>query len=307
MTRTDLLYSKYPDVRKIEPIGAGAWSTAYSFTAEGSNYVIRWGNDRESFDRDALAHSLFNNDKLPLPKVFEVGAWESEYYAISELRDGIFIESLIGPQLTSTLPAIYSLFDALRTADLSKTSGYGLWDERGVGRSTSWREFLEGVSQDNSTKLTHGWRTKIELLPNLKTKFDELYADFRPTVEKCPETRYLIHSDLINRNVLVKSDTINAVLDWGSSMFGDYLYDVAWILYYEPWYPSFGKIELSRLLIEHVQKLGGELDKMKERIACYLYHIGLDSVGYNVYKGNEVEAERVIIYTRRLVRDWLGK
>ena len=37
-----------------------------------------------------------------------------------------------------------------------------------------------------------------------------------------PQERHLIHSDLLNFNVLVADDLISAVIDWGSSLYGDF-------------------------------------------------------------------------------------
>ena len=46
----------------------------------------------------------------------------------------------------------------------------------------------------------------------------------------CRTTRHVIHGDLLNRNILVDGERINAVLDWGNALYGDHLYDAAWLL-----------------------------------------------------------------------------
>jgi thiamine kinase-like enzyme len=40
---------------------------------------------------------------------------------------------------------------------------------------------------------------------------------------------HLVHSDLLHYNVLVAADRVTAVLDWGSSLYGDFLFDLAWL------------------------------------------------------------------------------
>ena len=74
--------------------------------------------------------------------------------------------------------------------------------------------------------------------PTATATFEEGYGRLKELVEFCPEDRHLVHEDLMNFNVLVDRDRISAVLDWGSSIYGDFLYDLVKIVFYEPWYPQ---------------------------------------------------------------------
>jgi hygromycin-B 4-O-kinase len=67
----------------------------------------------------------------------------------------------------------------------------------------------------------------------------------RELVESCPEERHLVHDDLINRNVLVDGDRLSAVLDYGSSIYGDFLYDLAKLVFYRPWYAKWRRIDFA--------------------------------------------------------------
>ena len=42
----------------------------------------------------------------------------------------------------------------------------------------------------------------------------------------------------MNRNVLINGATIIAIIDWGNAMYGDHLYDAAWLIYWWPWFPA---------------------------------------------------------------------
>jgi hypothetical protein len=57
-----------------------------------------------------------------------------------------------------------------------------------------------------------------------------------------PRNAISFHDDLINRNLLVDGDRISAFLDWGSSMYGDFLYDIAQLIFYQPWFPAWRNI-----------------------------------------------------------------
>ena len=47
-----------------------------------------------------------------------------------------------------------------------------------------------------------------------------------------PRNAISFHDDLINRNLLVDGDRISAFLDWGSSIYGDFLYDIAKLVFH---------------------------------------------------------------------------
>ena len=56
------------------------------------------------------------------------------------------------------------------------------------------------------------------------------YARLRELVTGLPQDRHVIHGDLANRNVLINGATLTAVIDWGNAMYGDHLYDAAWLI-----------------------------------------------------------------------------
>jgi hygromycin-B 4-O-kinase len=111
----------------------------------------------------------------------------------------------------------------------------------------------------------------------------------------------MVHSDLLNRNVLVAGDKISAVLDWGSSFFGDTLYDIAWFHFYEPWYPEFGRIKLPERLLQHfLDDPTTNKENVPERLLTYQLHIGLDSIAYNAFQRDWESLLEVAGYVERL-------
>jgi hygromycin-B 4-O-kinase len=98
--------------------------------------------------------------------------------------------------------------------------------------------------------------------------------------------RCLVHCDLINRNVLVNDDTIAGVFDWGCSLYGDHLYDLAWFEFWAPWYPRLNMQYLRSEIERRWREVGyTPEDKEVRLIACYL-HIGLDHLAYNAHLGD---------------------
>ena len=98
-----------------------------------------------------------------------------------------------------------------------------------------------------------------------------------------PSERNLIHSDLLYRNVLVNDNKISVVIDWGNSLFGDFLYDIAWLTYWWPWYTEWKDIDIKQAVLEHYASIGLDVPDIEKRLQCYELHIGLTAQAYNAF------------------------
>lgn len=289
-------------VTDVELVGAGGWSHAHSFVYDGMKYVIRWSQVADNFERDAYA-IRFARHGLPIPSITAQGHTDHAYYAISPFVAGAFLESLSSTELEATLPALLNTLHGIRSVDLSSTSGFGFWNGRGVGSHESWHAFLLDDKNESPGSLIHGWRAKLEASSMGTDAYDQLWHSFVSLVERCPEERSLVHSDLLNRNVLTRSGEITAVLDWGSSIYGDALYDVAWIIFCELWFPQFEEVALARILLDDFKAdpCTNKAD-LEARLLCYLVDIGIGSIAYNGYIESWATAEEVAEYTLGLLR-----
>lgn len=285
------------EIADLTLLKGGEWSQAYSFVSHAQKYVLRWSNSAETFEKDSFA-SAFNSAAMPIPKIIEYGLHADQYYAISEFAQGSFIDTLKPAELESNLPALLGLFDALRGANLANTTGYGGWDKAGIGAFKSWQAYLLDVRTDHSENLVGGWYAKLANSTLGTAIFDQLYGKFESLVGVCPEVRELIHSDLLNYNLLVKDNNINAVIDWQCGLFGDSLYDVAWFVFYAPWYPQFAEVQLTQKLIAHAAVT--DATNLQARLLCYQLHIGLGSIAYNAFKQDWKAAHEVAEYTLKV-------
>lgn len=290
-----------PTVSDVRHIGEGAWSQAYAFRLDGIERVIRWSAFCDNFERDAFA-GRFSCDVLPIPEIETLGQHGNHFYAISRFVAGNYLETLSAPELKTTLPSLLGMFRALRSVDLSGTSGYGIWDQHGHAAHTSWQAVLLDDKDDSAGSLIKGWRGKLASSPLGMDAFNRLWARLELLVSRCPNERRLVHSDLLNRNVLAANGRVTALLDWGSSIFGDALYDIAWIVYCERWYPQFEEIDLAGHLLDDFRSdpRVNALD-IEARLQCYLVHIGLDSIAYNAFQQDWTHAQEAADYTQSLL------
>ena len=283
----------------LTPFGTGAWSYAFLFATQKKKYVIRTSNILENFEKDELAYS-YNCLTLRIPKMVRLGSVSGRYYAISKYVHGSYFEKQNANCLNTLLPSLKDMLSALYKVDLSQTTGYGNWTKPGIANHKSWHTYLLDVVNDPKHMLITGWKKNLENSVVGTKSFTALYKRLEQYVHFCPNIRHLIHSDLLNFNVLVQHGAISAVLDWGSSKYGDPLYDLAWFLYYEPWYPEFTKIKLCEELITHFKFIIKDTENFEGRLLCYKLHIGLESIAYNAYKKQWKEAEKAAEYTAHI-------
>ena len=268
--------------RATEPrlLGAGDWSQAFAFILDGRDAVIRFGRHVEDFlkDRTMAAYSCA---ALPIPAVKEIGRTADGYFAVSERAAGQLLNDLDGAGMRAALPGLLRALAELRALD-PPGGGYGGWAPDGTAAAASWPEALLAVGQE--TARVQGWQAAMAASPVGTSPFREAYARLQELVTGLPPSRHIIHGDLANRNILVQGAKITAVIDWGNALYGDYLYDAAWLSYWWPWFPAWQAIDIGQELHRHWAQQGGIPVDTEHRLLTYLVHIGLDAMCYSAFK-----------------------
>lgn len=283
----------------VRALGAGEWSQAYAFVLDGREAVIRFGRHVEDFRKDQVMAAR-SSPPLPIPAVFEIGAAGDGYFAVSERAYGELLDRLDDPGMRMALPRLLAALDALRDIDVSGTTGYGIWAPDGTGPAASWARALLAISQE--TERVPGWRAALAGSPVGTGPFDQAYARLRELAEGLPDKRHLIHGDLVNRNVLVQGSRITAVVDWGNALYGDWLYDAAWLIFWWPWFPQWQGIDITAELEQHWEQRGGLPPGLHHRLRACLVHIGLDAMAYNAYRGRWDDLARTASQISKLAR-----
>jgi hygromycin-B 4-O-kinase len=288
-----------PGIRHVAGVGHGEWSKAFSFQHDGADSIIRFGAFPEDFAKDHLA-ARYASDDLPIPAVTEIGEALGRFYAVSQRLFGDDIDALDGARMRATLPSLFAMFDATRQVDLTGSTGYGMWSTDGNAPHPSWREALLDVASDRDR--IGGWRERLAQSPTGNVPFKAAYATLESLVDFCPEERHLIDSDLLHYNVLVVGDRISAVFDWGNSLYGDFLYDIAWFAFWAPWYPAWDGIDFAGEAARHFESIGLSVPHFEERLRCYQIHIGLDGQSYSAFTANWDQLEESAQRTLRIAR-----
>ncbi|HSX31734.1 MAG TPA: phosphotransferase [Candidatus Saccharimonadales bacterium] len=274
-----------PAVNEVQPVLGGASSQAFSYMYSGTEHIARFSSREEDFLKDELAAS-FAGPGLPIPHVTEIGEGLNGYFALSDRVPGRMLDGLNQHDMEQAVPSVLELLDGLRNAEITALKGYGRWNGKGIGAYDTWQEHIADAGNDNIDSRMHGWKDNLAASPIGLTGFNQALEQLQKLVHFCPEDAHLIHSDLLYKNVLIEEGHVTGVIDWGNSMRGDFLYDLAWLSFWSPWYHAMKDINWEQRALEHYKSIGFEVPDFKERMLCYKLHIGIDAQGWNAYQKN---------------------
>jgi hygromycin-B 4-O-kinase len=247
----------------LESIADGETSQAFFFNTQSGRKVLRVNSLRKhGFLKDAYAAKHFSSKTLPIPNVLEIGELtKGVFFVVSERASGKTLDKLNKEDTWRLMPKIIEVLDEIH-ATPPTGKGYGSWEPNGKGESNSWRDEI-GHSQP---------RRNDELLSSIDLYdhdfHERLQNQIATLLDYCPEERTLVHADFGFDNVVSDGDNITGVIDWEHSMYGDPLYDEAWLSF---WGEHQGYEEEFR---KHYTSQGRLPKNYDERVLCYKLLIG---------------------------------
>ena len=247
----------------LEPIADGEISQAFFFNSAEGERVLRINSwEKVGFLKDAYAADHFSSIPVPVPKILEVGeVSEGIFFAISERALGKTLDKFSKEETEEMIPLIIKVLDTIH-ATPPAGEGYGPWDIDGKGKKTSWHEFLvsaQGQPDDYLMEAVDFFEPALH---------QALNTEIHTFIPYCPEERRLVHADFGFNNVISDGTRITGVIDWEQSMYGDPLYDIAWL---EFWGAEHGYEEIFR---KHYSSQGRLPVNYHERVTCYKLNIG---------------------------------
>ncbi|WP_406051000.1 phosphotransferase family protein [Kribbella sp. NBC_00889] len=287
--------------RATEPraLASGEWSQAFELTLDGAEAVLRIGAYGTDFAKDELA-ARFAGPNLPVPAVLARGMVEGWHYAISARAPGTGLDDLSATDVAPALPSLLTAIDDIGRIDVTDTVGYGIWTADRRAPYSSWVDALVAIGTE--TARVPGWRAALADSDIGLGSVEAGLTAIAALAPYLPAERRMIHGDLLSRNMLVAGSNVSAVLDWGNAMYGDSLYDAAWLIYWWPWYPDWRAIDINAALLAHWRANGPLPANLRERLHAYLIHIGLDAIAYCTFqrRWDEVRtnAESVVALAR---------
>jgi len=261
-------------VSNLNFINGGEMSQAFSFKTKEGSFVIRVNKDSRSFYKDKYSYEHFYNYEIPIPKIIKIGQMDDVYhFAISVKAEGKHITELTEEEYNKTLPSLLSIMDRIHSIPVGNTSGFGKWDLDGNANCDTWRDFLISV-KDYQESGNFFETTFLE-----KDVWQKLYSKMEELIEFCSEERSLVHADYGNNNAVSDGDNVTGVFDWAESLYGDFLYDIAWITFW------LKKPERIKQIEDYYRSKN--IPNFEKRLLCYKLRIGLSSISFYAYSNQK--------------------
>lgn len=260
-------------VNDIQFINGGEISQAFGFNTDKGNFVIRINKSDRAFYKDKYAFENFSSDNIPIPEIIKIGKLDDIFYfAISKKAEGKHITDLSEIEYKKVLPNLLKIMDDIHSVNVDNTIGFGKWNLEGKGEFNTWKEFILAVKR---------FPDKENLFEKSFLERDiwnKIYENIENLSKFCEEGKYLVHGDYGNNNAVSDGEKITGVFDWAESMYGDFLYDIAWL--------TFWMTKKDR--IKEIEDYYKDLPNFKERMLCYKLRIGLGSLSFYAYS-NQIE------------------
>jgi hygromycin-B 4-O-kinase len=289
------LTARYGPIDDLAPLAGGVWSSAFGFRVGERALVVRFGEHVGDYEKDRMAAAW--SPPLPIPAVLDVGDADGAAFAVSERIAGEPLDALTPERMPVAIDSLLGALEALGHVTLPGR-GHGMWwAPTGDAAHATWSDFLTSVPERDDSRIA-GWRPRLAASPVAQDVFDRAQRDVVELAAQVSDARDVVHGDLLAGNVLVTpDDRICALLDWGNSLAGDALYDLAWLMFWAPWHPGIDPAHVRDVAAARFGAAG-----LDERLRCYQLHIALDGMQFQAFAGRIDDLHATAAQTSTLLR-----
>jgi hygromycin-B 4-O-kinase len=272
-------------ITDFAPLEGGQVARTFAFRAGSREYIVRFNKDNmltSNFPKEAYVYQKLAATSIPMPPIIQVGRLDGLHFAISQRAPGKMLEQHSPQEVAQLLPQLIKTLDAIHQIDVSDTQGYGVFDFRGKGMSSSWSSSLLQVDKEEDESDYFGkWHHLFDDTFLERDLYRDLYERMKSLLTYCPEERYLLHGNYSLRNVLGQDGKITAVIDWIDAQYGDFVYDIAIFGFWTGW------MHVSERFQQYYQEQQREIPFYAERLLCYQCYHALGGLRFFAAKGDE--------------------
>jgi hygromycin-B 4-O-kinase len=275
---------------KVEPLEQGQIASTFVCTIGGDQLIVQFNkpNMATSYRKELFFGRRFAEAGIPVRQVVGSGTHDGLVYTVAKKVAGRSLSDLEPAVYRNALPSVFQTLLALESLDVSDTTGYGWFDERGNAPYDSWLGHLCQVREEEPGAFYGNWHEMFERTFLDRKTFETYYEKMATICESLNVPRLLVHGGFGYDNVLVEDDKVSAVLDWQDARFGDPLMDIA---YMDFWPSGFDLLDLYE---SFCNERGIVHSQYRERISvCKLYN-GIDAMRFFAKIGNKSAYDSVV-------------
>lgn len=290
-----IIRNHYPAASEIKELTGGLASQTVFFEANGNRYVFKTGPRKEAFGKEQWVYDHYQH-VLPIRRVIQIYEPERQPpYAIYDFIEGVKVFDLNRQELSEVVPSFLQILSTLRSLEVSNSDGYGRFDETGKAPYPTWLDFVEAIYNDKIYNWSAAEKKGLdaEIIDTAIRKLKSGVSSV--TISK----KQLIHGDLGSFNVIADRGHISGMIDWSLSMYGDHLYDIANLLFWNE--------DKLQPLLTHLKAMYSNSPETENTLHCYMLRIGLEEL-YNTVILQEAgyDVEWVANRLQRIAKDMAG-
>lgn len=269
----DFLKSNFAsDIQSLTNIKEGETAQAFSFSSKKSDFIVRIHSRKHGFEKDEYAHIHFSSKNLPIPKTFKIGKLNDKFfYSITQKSKGKIIDHFKKEEVQKFMPELINTLHSIHNVNIGKTK-FGDWEIDGRANEESWNDSL--------LKLVERYDNyKNEDTDNVLLEEDvvkQILIRYKKLIPYCPNISHLVHGDYGFNNLLSDGKKITGVIDWDLSKYGDFLWDVAWLSFWET------KIDYAGIFLKYYKEKKIPVPNFDKRILCCKLNFRADFFKWNV-------------------------
>jgi hygromycin-B 4-O-kinase len=274
-----LLAAQGMPVTDLAPMKEGLQSQAFACSLDGFPAVLRINRTIRDFEKDRFAYEHFRSERLPIPRVLEIG-WldDAHAFCLSERLPGVMAQTVDAATAGRLAAPTFDCWRAMAATDVSFTTGFGEFDGEGNAFCDSWQAYLlEDVGLD--------WSPIPDVDLALIRQIGAAIARLAPL---CPNERHLIHCDFGADNLLTDGEAITGVLDWALAGYGDPLFDVASGHFWGYW-----KVTCLSAFAAYCDAQLKDEPNYSERLLCYELFQARGNIHYYWHRDNAKTARLI--------------
>ena len=262
----------YPAIIDLTPLSGGLVSQTFSFISGGEKYIFQIGNKKESYEKEMYISNHYR-DALPVREMLEIHETDDGIaYCISHYIKGHKLDKLSERERREIVMPMIKLMKRMDQIKIPSDKGYGRFDASGYARYKTWLDFISVVYNDR----VYDWS-------GLAAKgYDDLAV--RKAIEKIREHIECVQLEkacfvLCDFDIIADNGCITGVIDSDYALYGDPLYNVASILFWD-------HLKLRDLTVAVMRHYLADEDS-KRKTYCYILRYALEEI-YNTVVLNEI-------------------
>ena len=275
-----LIKKHYPDMAGMTPLSGGLVSQTFSFQSKENKYVFQIGSKLSDYEKQLYIGKRYRN-AFPVREVLRIHESDDGIaYCISRYIEGQKLFDLSDCKRREISMPLIEALSFMAQAEIPADGGYGCFDANGHASFKTWADFVSVIYNESvcdwSALPLKGFSDTV-----VRKAIDKLVQNISCIRLDKPS---LVNGDVGSYNIIVHNGRIAGFIDCGLALYGDPLYDIANLLFWN-------EDKLQDLIVEVKRRYIVNEDS-KRKIFCYILRIGLeeiyntvilDEIGYDIH------------------------